>query len=89
MVYYTKRENKSGTVYRLHVKIYVPEKKNVFQASTTFVPPSGMSPAKAEKEAHKAAYLFEEEKRKEILGSVNIFPMKGNSRSTSMSLGAI
>ena len=69
MGYYQKRENKSGTVYRLFAKIYVPGQKEPLQPSKTFIPPAGISPTRAEKLAQIEADLFEEEKRKEILGN--------------------
>ena len=69
MAYYTKRETKSGTVYRLHAKIRVPGRKDYLHLTDTFHPEKGMSSARAEKAAQKAAELFEEEKKAEILGN--------------------
>ena len=69
MAYYKKRENKNGTVYRLFAKIYVPGQKEPLQLSKTFIPPAGISPARAEKLAEIEANLFEEEKKNEILGN--------------------
>ena len=69
MAYITKRENKSGTVYRLHAKIRVPGRKDYLHLTDTFYPEKGMSPVRAEKAAEQAAKLFEEEKKAEILGN--------------------
>ena len=69
MAYYTKRENKSGTVYRLHAKIRVPGRKDYLHLTDTFHPEKGMSPARVEKAAEQAAKLFEEKKKAEILGN--------------------
>lgn len=69
MAYIQKRVNKSGTVYRLSAKIYVPGEKEPLQLSKTFIPPVGVSASRAEKLAEKEAEFFEEEKKKEILGN--------------------